>query len=69
MHTTPACRTPSAGVRVFRMWRDEGYLRQMLGLVAGLYSSCVLAGSEPEQEFYLGEARWVEGWAWLGVLY
>lgn len=31
-----ACRCAATGVRVYRLWRDDGYLRDMMGLLTQL---------------------------------
>jgi hypothetical protein len=41
-----------------QVWRDEGYLHQMLRLLAALHGRCVLAGAAPAPDFYMEDARW-----------
>ena len=41
------------GMTVFRMWRDEAYLRAMLGYVSIFYTSFVLAQKPPPGNIFL----------------
>lgn len=46
------CRCAQTGVRVFRMWRDDAYLRTMLQLLQVLQTECVIPQIQPRADIY-----------------